>query len=105
MNELTRYERWAWLKEHHGMSGYTLPWDRMSTPSHEWFNNYTMVHNTDIPLNIPKTKDEIKNEIQTFHQVLTMLYESTKDEHIRESIIETLKYKNTWMSKIDFKIN
>ena len=25
-------------------------------------------------------------------------YDKNKDEHIRESIIETLKYKNTWMT-------
>lgn len=54
--ELTTLERWNWLKEFSYQNSYTLPWDRMVLPRHEWFDQYTEVYGTNIPLSIPKRR-------------------------------------------------
>lgn len=54
--ELTTLERWNWLKEFSYQNSYTLPWDRMALPTHEWFDQYTEVYGTNIPLSIPKRR-------------------------------------------------
>ena len=54
--ELTTLERWNWLKEFSYQNSYILPWDRMALPTHEWFDQYTEVYGTNIPLSIPKRR-------------------------------------------------
>ena len=50
--ELTEKERWNCLRE---LSiGHIIPWDRMGLPQHEWFDKYTTIYNTNIPISIPK---------------------------------------------------
>lgn len=59
---LSREERWWIFKIKHNENGWTLPWDRMVFPSHEFFNNYTKVYNTNIDICIPKTLEECNEE-------------------------------------------
>jgi len=54
--EMTTEERWNWLKKFSHENSYTIPWDRMTLPTHEWFDQLTTIFMTDILLNIPKRK-------------------------------------------------
>ncbi len=38
MKELSREQRWQWLKEKQQEEKWTIPWDRMVFPSHEWLD-------------------------------------------------------------------
>jgi hypothetical protein len=59
---LSREERWWIFKIKHNENGWTLPWDRMVFPSHEFFNKYTKVYGTDINISIPSTIEECNKE-------------------------------------------
>jgi hypothetical protein len=55
---LSREERWWIFKIKHNENNWTLPWDRMVFPSHEFFNNYIKVYGTNIDIKIPEIIDE-----------------------------------------------
>ena len=56
--KLTEEERWEWLRQHHS-NRFTIPWDRMAIPMHEWFDMYTEIYNTGIPIVVPSYWDEM----------------------------------------------
>tara|TARA_R110000796_G_scaffold162503_2_gene279288 strand:- start:5089 stop:5358 length:270 start_codon:yes stop_codon:yes gene_type:complete len=58
--ELSTKERWYLLRNFY-TGGEIIPWDRMATPSHEWFDNYiTWISKT--PVDIPKFRSELSDE-------------------------------------------
>ena len=59
---LTRTERWDLMSDIHKKGKHTIPWDRMAIPQHEWFDKYTTIYNTNIPLKIPKYRSELTDE-------------------------------------------
>ena len=59
---LSREERWWIFKIKHNESGWTIPWDRMAYPSHEFFDKYVRVYGTDISIYIPRTIGECNKE-------------------------------------------
>lgn len=93
--KLTRDERWAWLKRHH--TGYTIPWDRMALPSHDWFNNYKKIYNTKIPISVPSTRAELKEEFDTFLGILEVLYVSTDDKEVIDAVIKVNGYSRNYL--------
>jgi hypothetical protein len=70
---LSREERWWLFKIKHNENKWTLPWDRMAFPSHEFFNKYTKVYGTDIEIHIPETIDECtKEELEILEKLKTL---------------------------------
>lgn len=93
---LTPIERWEWLKAHHS-GKYTIPWDRMSLPSHEWLDNYTTVYNTNIPLKIPKFRHELEDDIQVTIRILSVLYKSIENNELHDAILMIMKYQKEYL--------
>lgn len=60
--ELSREERWVLIKKIHNDNAWTLPWDRMVLPAHEWFDQYTEAYNTRIKFRTPKTTEECTDD-------------------------------------------
>lgn len=58
--ELTEKERWYWLVMESRKKGVIVPWERMATPHHEWFDSYNKFWGTEWPLNIPKRAISLK---------------------------------------------
>jgi thymidylate synthase len=54
--ELTRKERWDWLRRKTWGTKHRIQWDRMAFPSHEWMDNY---HNN-FGILIPKRRLSLK---------------------------------------------
>jgi hypothetical protein len=79
INELTREERWFIFKQRHNNNGWTMPWDRMVFPSHEFFDKYTKVYRTDISICIPKTVEECTEEDRLIVSILrhNKIYENS----------------------------
>jgi len=102
--ELTREERWNWLKAKAREEKWIIPWDRMALPSHEWFDKHlTKWEGTDvfdqkdtkIPVKIPRYRDELKVELSIAIQILTLLYPSPMgpdpDEKMQDAILDVIK--------------
>lgn len=90
---LTREERWWIFKIKHEDNGWTVPWDRMAYPTHEWFDNYIKAYNTNIDIYIPRLTTECtEKEIGIVFQLRTQDIPVIK-KHIRGPIDKILIYK------------
>lgn len=79
--ELTTLERWDLMKKYHA-GKHTIPWDRMALPTHKWFDEYTTIYNTNIPITIPKYSDALSNDEIGYLQMVANYRE--EDKKLRE---------------------
>lgn len=60
--ELTERERYDWLRWQCGKIGVAIEWDRMSLPSHKWFDNYHNLNEYTKDIVVPQTIEECDEE-------------------------------------------
>lgn len=84
---LSRTERWDLMSDIHKKGKHTIPWDRMAIPLHEWFDNYTTIYNTDIPLKIPKYRSELTDEQVSLLALIAECDKKDNERRIKEGDI------------------